>query len=50
MEIQEKTNVKLFLTGEEDNYYILSNASTFDYGNPNPDIEPDGYTYISYQR
>ncbi len=46
MEIIEKTNIKLFLGGETENCYILSNCSVFDYGNPNPDIEPDGYRYI----
>ena len=46
MEIRGKTNIKLFLGDETENYYILSNCSIFDYGNPSPDIEPDGYTYI----
>jgi tRNA U34 2-thiouridine synthase MnmA/TrmU len=50
MEIREKTNIKLFLGDEAENYYILSNCSIFDYGNPNPDIEPDGYTYILPKR
>lgn len=50
MEIKEKTNIKLFLAEERDEYYILSNATTFDYGNPNPDIEPDGYIYILLKR
>ena len=46
MEIREKSNIKLYLASQEDEYYLLSNCSIFDYGNPNPDIEPDGYTYI----
>ncbi len=46
MEIKEKTNIIVYLVDETDNYYILSNATTFDYDNPNPDICPDGYTYI----
>ena len=50
MEIREKTNIKLFLVDEMENYYMLSNCSIFDYGNPNPDIEPDGYTYILPKR
>jgi tRNA U34 2-thiouridine synthase MnmA/TrmU len=50
MEIREKTNIKLFLGDETENYYILSNCSIFDYGNPNPDIEPDGYRYILPKR
>ena len=50
MKIREKTNIKLFLGDETENYYILSNCSIFDYGNPNPYIEPDGYTYILPKR
>ena len=50
MEIREKTNIKLFLGDEAENYYILSNCSIFDYGNPNPGIEPDGYRYILPKR
>ncbi|RZV38318.1 MAG: hypothetical protein EVJ48_07140 [Candidatus Acidulodesulfobacterium acidiphilum] len=50
MKIREKTNIKLFLGDETENYYILSNCSIFDYGNPSPDIEPDGYTYILPKR
>ena len=46
MEIKEKTNIIVYLVDETDNYYILSNATTFDYGNPNPYIEPDGYVYF----
>jgi tRNA U34 2-thiouridine synthase MnmA/TrmU len=50
MEVREKTNIKLFLGDETENYYILSNCSVFDYGNPDPDIEPDGYSYILPKR
>ena len=50
MEIREKTNIKLFLGDEAENYYILSNCSIFDYGNPDPEIEPDDYTYILPKR
>ena len=50
MEIREKINIKLFLVDEMENYYMLSNCSIFDYDNPNPDIEPDGYTYILPKR
>ena len=43
MEIKEKTNVKLYLTSQTDDYYILSNCCCFDFDDP--EIF-DGYTYI----
>lgn len=41
MKIQEKTNIKLYLLSQEDNYYFLLNCDVLD-----PNSNPDGYTYI----